>query len=61
MIGHVANVHVVASLLQGSKPAEWNDPQPGRTRCFTAHQCQWMGCFSCRPNEAVQAARRVEI
>lgn len=25
-IGHVANLHVVASLLQGTKPAEWNDP-----------------------------------
>src|ERR1700720_470462 len=26
MIGHMANLHVVASLLQGTKPAEWNDP-----------------------------------
>ena len=26
MIGHTANLHVVASLLQGTKPAEWNDP-----------------------------------
>src|SRR3954452_4312728 len=25
-IGHTANLHVVASLLQGTKPAEWNDP-----------------------------------
>ncbi len=25
-IGHAANLHVVASLLQGTKPAEWNDP-----------------------------------
>jgi L-alanine-DL-glutamate epimerase-like enolase superfamily enzyme len=26
MIGHMANLHVVAALLQGTKPAEWNDP-----------------------------------
>lgn len=26
MIGHTANLHIVASLLQGTKPAEWNDP-----------------------------------
>src|SRR6201999_4659913 len=25
-IGHMASLHVVASLLQGTKPAEWNDP-----------------------------------
>jgi L-alanine-DL-glutamate epimerase-like enolase superfamily enzyme len=25
-IGHTANLHVLASLLQGTKPAEWNDP-----------------------------------
>jgi L-alanine-DL-glutamate epimerase-like enolase superfamily enzyme len=25
-VGHTANLHVVASLLQSSKPAEWNDP-----------------------------------
>jgi len=26
MVGHLANLHVVASPLQGTKPAEWNDP-----------------------------------
>jgi L-alanine-DL-glutamate epimerase-like enolase superfamily enzyme len=26
MIGHTANLHVVASILQNTKPAEWNDP-----------------------------------
>jgi L-alanine-DL-glutamate epimerase-like enolase superfamily enzyme len=26
MVGHMANLHIVASLLQGTKPAEWNDP-----------------------------------
>lgn len=26
MIGHQASLHIVASLLQGVKPAEWNDP-----------------------------------
>jgi L-alanine-DL-glutamate epimerase-like enolase superfamily enzyme len=25
-VGHVANLHIAASLLQGSKPVEWNDP-----------------------------------
>src|ERR1700723_795067 len=25
-VGHIANLHAVASLLQGTKPAEWNDP-----------------------------------
>ena len=25
-VGHTANLHVLASLLQRSKPAEWNDP-----------------------------------
>jgi L-alanine-DL-glutamate epimerase-like enolase superfamily enzyme len=25
-IGHTANLHVIASLLQSAKPAEWNDP-----------------------------------
>ncbi len=25
-VGHMANLHVVASLLQRSKPVEWNDP-----------------------------------
>ena len=26
MIGHTASLHVMASLLQNTKPAEWNDP-----------------------------------
>ena len=25
-VGHMANLHIVASLLQNSKPVEWNDP-----------------------------------
>jgi L-alanine-DL-glutamate epimerase-like enolase superfamily enzyme len=25
-VGHTANLHVTASLLQNTKPAEWNDP-----------------------------------
>ena len=25
-IGHTANLHIIGSLLQGVKPAEWNDP-----------------------------------
>jgi L-alanine-DL-glutamate epimerase-like enolase superfamily enzyme len=27
-VGHMANLQFIASLLQGSKPAEWNDPSP---------------------------------
>src|SRR5205814_991634 len=27
-IGHVANLHLVASLLHAAKPCEWNDPSP---------------------------------
>jgi len=26
IVGHTANLHIVASLLQNTKPAEWNDP-----------------------------------
>ena len=26
MIGHLANMHVVAAQMQASKPIEWNDP-----------------------------------
>jgi L-alanine-DL-glutamate epimerase-like enolase superfamily enzyme len=26
MVGHMANLHVVTSLLQNTKPVEWNDP-----------------------------------
>ena len=28
MVGHIANLHVVASLMQNAKPVEWNDPSP---------------------------------
>jgi L-alanine-DL-glutamate epimerase-like enolase superfamily enzyme len=27
-VGHTANLHVLASLLQSTKPVEWNDPSP---------------------------------
>jgi L-alanine-DL-glutamate epimerase-like enolase superfamily enzyme len=33
MVGHTANLHVVASLLQNTKPVEWNDPS-SRTHCM---------------------------
>ena len=26
MVGHMANLHIMASLQQSAKPAEWNDP-----------------------------------
>ncbi len=26
IIGHIANMHIVASMLQSAKPVEWNDP-----------------------------------
>jgi L-alanine-DL-glutamate epimerase-like enolase superfamily enzyme len=25
-VGHTVNLHVIAALLQSTKPAEWNDP-----------------------------------
>ena len=34
MIGHMANMHVVAAQLQATKPIEWNDPSPRTHAAF---------------------------
>ncbi|MEA2791502.1 MAG: hypothetical protein QOG73_3908 [Acetobacteraceae bacterium] len=69
MIGHVANLHVVASLLQGTKPAEWNDPSPRTHAVFDNPPVPVDGLFQVPAgpglglivNEAALAERRVEI
>jgi L-alanine-DL-glutamate epimerase-like enolase superfamily enzyme len=69
MIGHMANLHVVASLLQGTKPAEWNDPSSRTHALFENPPLPVDGLFHLPTgpglglvvNEAALAARRVEI
>ena len=68
-IGHMASLHVVAALLQGTKPAEWNDPSNRMHAVFDNPPLPVEGLFhlSMDPglglsvNEAALAARRVEI
>lgn len=67
-IGHVANLHVVASLLQGTKPAEWNDPSTRTHAVFENPPVPVNGLFKLsdepglglRLNEAKLARRRVD-
>lgn len=67
-IGHVANLHVVASLLQGTKPAEWNDPSTRTHAVFENPPVPVNGLFKLsdepglglRLNEAELAKRRVD-
>jgi L-alanine-DL-glutamate epimerase-like enolase superfamily enzyme len=69
MIGHMANLHVVASLLQGTKPAEWNDPSTRTHAVFGNPPMPVNGLFHLPSgpglglvvNEGALAARRVEI
>ncbi|MFL6116765.1 MAG: enolase C-terminal domain-like protein, partial [Catenulispora sp.] len=68
-IGHVANLHVVASLLQSTKPAEWNDPSNRTHAVFDNPPVPVDGLFRLPDgpglglvlNEAELAARRVEL
>jgi predicted outer membrane repeat protein len=68
-IGHMANLHVVASLLQGTKPAEWNDPSARTHAVFDNPPVPVDGLFhlpdgpglGLTVNEAALAERRVEI
>ena len=68
-IGHAASLHVVASLLQGTKPAEWNDPSTRTHAVFENPPVPSGGLFhlpdgpglGLRVNEAALADRRVEI
>ncbi len=69
MIGHMANLHVVASLLQGTKPAEWNDPSTRTHAVFDNPPIPMDGLFhlSDAPglglmiNEAALTARRIAV
>lgn len=68
-VGHMANLHVVASLLQGTKPAEWNDPSSRTHAVFENPPLPLDGLFhlpdepglGLRVNEQALAVRRVEI
>jgi L-alanine-DL-glutamate epimerase-like enolase superfamily enzyme len=68
-IGHTANLHVVASLLQGTKPAEWNDPSTRTHAVFDNPPLPVNGLFhlptgpglGLTVNEAVLAARRLPL
>jgi L-alanine-DL-glutamate epimerase-like enolase superfamily enzyme len=67
-IGHVANLHVKASLLQGVKPAEWNDPSSRTHAVFENPPVPVNGLFKLsdepglglRLNEAELKKRRVD-
>ncbi|MBX3500156.1 MAG: mandelate racemase/muconate lactonizing enzyme family protein [Alphaproteobacteria bacterium] len=67
-IGHVANLHVVAALLQGTKPAEWNDPSTRTHAVFENPPVPVNGLFKLsdepglglRLNDAELARRRVD-
>ncbi len=66
-IGHTANLHVLASLLQGTKPAEWNDPSTRTHAVFENPPLPVKGMFhlpdepglGLRLNPAELAKRRV--
>lgn len=66
-IGHTANLHVLASLLQGTKPAEWNDPSARTHAVFENPPVPVQGMFhlpegpglGLRLNQAELAKRRV--
>jgi L-alanine-DL-glutamate epimerase-like enolase superfamily enzyme len=67
MIGHTANLHVLASLLQSVKPAEWNDPSTRTHAVFENPPLPVQGMFhlpegpglGLRLNPAELAKRRV--
>lgn len=67
MIGHTANLHLVASLLQNVKPVEWNDPSDRTHAVFANPPRPVDGLFhlptgpglGLEVNEAALAERRV--
>lgn len=67
-IGHMANLHIVGTLLQGVKPAEWNDPSLRTHAVFENPPVPVNGLFhlsdepglGLRLNEAELARRRVD-
>src|SRR5437763_5559482 len=68
-IGHMANLHIAASLLHGSKPCEWNDPSTRTHAVFENPPLPVDGVFhlptepglGLRVNEAELAKRRVAV
>ncbi len=68
MIGHTASLHVMASLLQNTKPAEWNDPSTRTHAVFENPPLPVQGLFhlsdapglGLRLNAAELAKRRVQ-
>src|SRR5215469_10484933 len=69
MIGHMANMHVVAAQLQAAKPIEWNDPSTRTHVVFENPPKPVDGLFhlpdapglGLQLNEAELANRRVEV
>jgi len=69
MIGHMANLHIAASQLHGTKPCEWNDPSSRTHAVFENPPKPVDACSICRPNrasglrinEAELAKRRVSV
>jgi L-alanine-DL-glutamate epimerase-like enolase superfamily enzyme len=69
MIGHVANLHLVASQLHATKPCELNDPSPRQHALFENPPKPVEGLFHLPPepglglliNEAELAKRRVPV
>ena len=68
-IGHIANLHIVASLLHGTKPAEWNDPSARTHAVFQNPPVPVDGVFHLPAgpglglilNETELAARRITL
>jgi L-alanine-DL-glutamate epimerase-like enolase superfamily enzyme len=68
-VGHTANLHVIASLLQNTKPAEWNDPSTRTHPLFENPPIPVEGLFhlpdgpglGLRVNETELAKRRCQI
>src|SRR5579863_3388526 len=69
MIGHMANMHVVAAQLQATKPIEWNDPSTRTHAVFENPPRPVDGLFhlpegsglGLNINEAELAKRRVDV
>jgi len=69
MIGHMANLHIAASLLHGTKPCEWNDPSSRTHAVFENPPKPVDGLFhlptepglGLRFNDAELAKRRVSV
>ena len=68
-IGHMANLHLAASLLHGTKPCEWNDPSTRTHAVFENPPLPVDGLFhlpaepglGLRVDEAELAKRRVPL